>query len=306
MSAARGDAAFVESRRPLLLPSFLPAARYLMTGESSVAHGYRLVCVLESDVGPMQTYADDYGLGRWLRVARTWAPGKGRLMRNSLRHGMNVIEIGANIGYFTALAARAVGSSGHVLAVEADPKTFSLLRTNVEMNHFDNVELLPVAAHRYAGLITSTRDPGNDVDDPAYVGSEARQATPLQAVRLDDVLDPDVPIHFVTVDVGGMGHAAIEGLARTIQNWRPRILVEFNPQKIGWFGDDPHAVLALYRELGLEIGVLGWDALRLRNETDMDIDELILDGFAFSSDADAEITERTRQIGLVNLVLKSK
>jgi FkbM family methyltransferase len=226
-------------------------------------------------------------------------------MRSILRPGMNVIDIGANIGYFTALAARAVGSEGRVLAVEADPETFRLLRINVEMNGFDNVEVLPVAAHRRAGLVTGTRDPTNYGGHTACLTSESWQTMPIQAVRLDDVLAPEVPIHFIKVDIEGMDHAAVEGLEQTIRHWRPTVLVEFNPEKIAWFGDQPEGVLALYRKLGLEISVNGWDALRLRNETDMDVDELICDCLVVSPHFDAKLTERTRQIGLINLILRS-
>jgi FkbM family methyltransferase len=288
----------------LLRPSFSPAASYLVAQESFVTRQQGLVLVPDSDVGPIQTHPEDNEIGRWLRVARTWAPGEGRFMRSILRPGMNVIDIGANIGYFTALAARAVGSEGRVLAVEADPETFTLLRINVEMNRFENVELLPVAAHRHAGLVIGARDPTNYGGHTAYHPSEAWQTTPIQAVRLDDVLAPEVPVDFIKVDIEGMDHAALEGLEQTIRRWRPTVLVEFNPEKIGWFGDQPEGVLALYRQLGCEISVIGWDALRLRNETEMNIDELICDCLVVLPHLDAEITERTRQIGLINLILR--
>jgi FkbM family methyltransferase len=299
------DVAILNPPRSLLRPSFSPAASYLVAEELFVSKQQDLILVSDSDVGPIQTHPEDNEIGRWLRVARTWAPGEGRFMRSILRPGMNVIDIGANIGYFTALAARAVGAEGRVLAVEADPETFTLLRINVEMNGFDNVELLPVAAHRRAGLVSGTRDPTNYGGHTAYLASQDWQTTPIQAVRLDDVLAPEVPIHFIKIDIEGMDHAAVEGLEQTIRCWRSTLLVEFNPEKIGWFGDQPEGVLALYRKLGLEISVNGWDALRLRNETAMDIDELICDCLIVSPHMDAEITERTRQIGLINLILRS-
>jgi FkbM family methyltransferase len=217
---------------------------------------------------------------------------------------MNVIDVGANIGYFTLLAARAVGPQGRILGVEADPETFTLLRSNVELNRLVNVELLPVAAHRQAGLVIGARDPQHHGGHTAYIASATWRTTPMQAVRLDDVLDPDAPIHFIKVDIEGMDHAAVEGLVRTIQEWRPTLLVEFNPEKIGWFGDDPRAVIALYRERDLEVSIMGSDALRLRNQTELDVDELIRDGLVVSPAIDAEITERAREIGSINLILK--
>ena len=221
----------------LLRPSFSPAAHHLLTEESVLIEADDLTCVSDSDVGPILTHANDDEIGRWIRTARTWAPGEGRFMRNTLRSGMNVIDVGANIGYFTALAARAVEPNGRVLAVEAEPETFSLLRANGELNGFANVELLPVAAHRHAGLVPVARDPTNYGGHTAYVAPAAWATTPVQSVRLDDVLDPEAPIHFIKVDVEGMDHVAVEGLERTIWRWRSTLIVEFNPERIGWFVD---------------------------------------------------------------------
>ena len=291
------------SSPPLVKASFSPAAGYLVAAEHRLPNDFAPIYVPDSDVGPLLTHPGDNEVGRWLRVAKTWAPGEGRYMRGLLRPGMNVIDIGANIGYFTALAARSVEPGGRVLAVEADPETFDLLRANVELNGFAHVELLPVAAHRTAGLVTGTRDPSNYGGHTAYVASNAWPTTPLQAARLDDVLDPEAPVHFVKVDIEGMDHAAVEGLEQTVRRWRPLLLVEFNPEKIGWFGDRPEDVLGLYRELGLAVSVLGWDALRLRDETGLDLDELTRDGLVVTPRLDTEIVERTCRIGLINLVL---
>ena len=292
-----------QTSAPLRRTSFTPAAGYLLDPEARNLNGIEPVLVPDSDVGPILTHPGDNEVGRWLRVAKTWAPGEGRFLRGLLRPGMNVIDVGANLGYFTALAARAVAPSGRVLAVEADPATFGLLRANVEMNDFAQVELLPVAAHRTAGLVTGTRDPDNYGGHTAYVASQAWAMVPMQAVRLDDVLDPGTPVHVIKIDIEGMDHAAVAGLEGTVRRWRPTLLVEFAPQKIAWFGDRPEDALKVYRDLGLTVAVLGEDALRLRDEAGLDLDELTRDGLVVAPTNDAEIIERTRRVGLINLVL---
>ncbi len=60
-----------------------------------------------------------------------------RLVRKTLRPGMCVLDIGGNIGYYTCLAARIVGQSGKVYAVEPDPDNCALLRKNIEVNRYD-------------------------------------------------------------------------------------------------------------------------------------------------------------------------
>ena len=63
----------------------------------------------------------------------------------ALRPGDTVLDVGANIGSFTVVAARLVGPEGSVFAFEPDPKAFDRLRENVEVNKLTNVRCLPYA-----------------------------------------------------------------------------------------------------------------------------------------------------------------
>ena len=58
---------------------------------------------------------------------------------------MNVINIGANIGYFTLLAAREVGPDGKVFAFEPFPQTVELLKKNIDSNGYKNVQVISMA-----------------------------------------------------------------------------------------------------------------------------------------------------------------
>jgi len=62
-----------------------------------------------------------------------------KLFKKSIKRGMVVLDIGANIGYYTLLAARLVGDEGKVFAFEPDPYNYSLLRKNIEANRYNNV-----------------------------------------------------------------------------------------------------------------------------------------------------------------------
>src|SRR5215210_3622928 len=63
--------------------------------------------------------------------AGTLEPFEAALFVNAIRPGMTVLDIGANIGYYTLLAARKVGPAGNVFAFEADPRTASSLQRNL-------------------------------------------------------------------------------------------------------------------------------------------------------------------------------
>jgi FkbM family methyltransferase len=224
------------------------------------------------------------------------------LTRRAKRPGMNALDVGANIGYFTLHMAHAVGESGRVLAVEADAESFPLLRANVALHDLGNVELLPVAADRQAGLLTLTRNPRNHGASTAVRAKTGWRSSPVQAVALDDVLTPDVPLDLIKIDVEGMDHAVVEGLRRTIARWRPVILVELNPGWLEVLGARPDDVLCAYRELGYEVRLLGGDALRMQ-QAGMALDDLLLDNLIIRPACEAALIAHTRAIHFVNLVL---
>ena len=78
----------------------------------------------------------------------------------------------------------------------------------------------------------------------------------MPALALDDLLPEDLQVDFVKVDTQGADHAAVEGMARTIERWRPPMLVEFWPPGIRAIGEDPQAVPGYYRSLGYSIEIL--------------------------------------------------
>lgn len=287
----------------LVSSSFRPAAAYLLTEPPPVASTSGLILVEDADVGPMLVDAGDVGVGQWIRCAQTWEPNEGRFLRAFLNPGLNAIDVGANIGYFTLLMSRAVAPAGSVLAVEAEPENFRLLRANVERSGLANVDLLPVAAHRAPGLMSVTRNQSNQGGTHVVGPAGGRIAWPVQAVRLDDVLDPDAAIDFVKIDVEGLDHAVVQGLEKTLGRWHPVLLVELNPVAIELHGESVQEALHLYRELGLEIRLLGGDALRLQQDSSMDLAELLPDNLIILPMFEAELIERTRQVDWVNLIL---
>ena len=84
-----------------------------------------------------------------LILDKTWQPALTRRMLETLEPGSLFVDVGANIGLFTILAAARVGRGGRVFAYECNPELLSFLERNVEMNWFsDRVRVVPKAAHR--------------------------------------------------------------------------------------------------------------------------------------------------------------
>ncbi len=113
-----------------------------------------------------------------------------------LRPGARVVEIGANVGYYTIVMAGRVGPEGHVTALEANPRLVRLIAKSVQVNGFgDRVSLIGRAAMETPGVVDfvafRTNSGGGHV--PAVVGAaydvepDEIERFQVEAVRLDDL-----------------------------------------------------------------------------------------------------------------------
>lgn len=75
----------------------------------------------------------------------TYEPAKQAMIRRHLRAGMTFIDAGANMGCFTLLGARLVGSTGTVISIEPAPQNYSYLQRSIELNGYTHTRALPIA-----------------------------------------------------------------------------------------------------------------------------------------------------------------
>jgi FkbM family methyltransferase len=73
---------------------------------------------------------------------RTFEPFEVQLFKELIEPGMTVLDIGANIGHYTLLAATVVGSEGRVYALEPNPRAVKSLAANVKANRLSNVTVI--------------------------------------------------------------------------------------------------------------------------------------------------------------------
>ncbi len=83
-----------------------------------------------------------------------WEPWVTRIMHKTLRSGMRVADVGAHFGYHTCIMAEAVGRTGHVHAIEANPRMAALLRKTIAANDlFDYVTCHEVIVGDHSGQV---------------------------------------------------------------------------------------------------------------------------------------------------------
>jgi len=153
---------------------------------------------------------------------------KTRMLLEILKPGQVVFDIGANIGYYTLLAARKVGPSGRVVAFEPSARNISYLYRHLTLNSAENVTLVPMACSDRTTL--SRFLPGTNCatgrlergDRPSENGRFECAAT----VTVDEIvrelrLTPDV----LKVDVEGGEEQVLKGAAQTLATARPFVLL---------------------------------------------------------------------------------
>jgi FkbM family methyltransferase len=211
---------------------------------------------LDTTLGPLLVADHDRVMLPLLRDEGWWEDDECDQLRILLQPGMTFVDIGAHVGFMTLLGARAVGPAGRVLAVEPATTNFALLRANILNNGLSNVEALQAAALDRTGTAKLSISPFNTGDHRAYP-VPSTNTEEVTALALDDVIPADVVVDVVKVDAQGTDHRAILGMRRTLARSRSVLLVEFWPPGIAEAGEDPLDVLAVYRDLGYEVRVLG-------------------------------------------------
>jgi FkbM family methyltransferase len=138
--------------------------------------------------------------------------------------GMTVVDVGANLGYYSLLASRLVGPTGRVFAVEPNSENCRLLLSSLRHGGVTNVELFPVACDRRTGWAyysTHVGSNGGLINDDDLL---ARPGVVVPTIRLDDFVEG--PVDFLKMDVEGAEGRVVSGATRLIECHRPIITTE--------------------------------------------------------------------------------
>ena len=103
----------------------------------------------------------DYAVGHTVARTGSYEPEVSATLREVLPPGATFVDIGANIGWFSLLAASLVGPTGRVIAIEPNPRNVALLRQSAKDNGFDNIDVVTVALGERRGAAALETDGSN-------------------------------------------------------------------------------------------------------------------------------------------------
>lgn len=191
----------------------------------------------------------------------TWEPFETRVLSGLVQPGDVVVDVGANIGYYTLLFARWVGPTGQVIAFEPAPANVALLRDNIARNGYGNVVVEPSAVSDRRGeadLYLSRENLGDHrlgVEDHRLRSAGGQVTVRVPLVRLDDYFREarQLPA-LVKIDVQGAEQQVLDGMQDLLSRAGALTLVlEFSPAALEQMGTAPPALLEFLRGQGLQI-----------------------------------------------------
>lgn len=194
----------------------------------------------------------DKGDSMGLAVDGIYEPMETRLVQDYVEPDQAVVDIGANIGYYTLIFARIVSPSGRVFAFEPDIDNFNLLHKNIEVNKYENVVLIQKAVSNHTGESKLYLDRFSNLDHRLYKSSNDDKGVSIRTVRLDDYFNQmDIQIDFIKIDIQGAEGLALEGMMTILErNQNIKILAEFWPFGLEKAGTTPSSFLEFLNDLG--------------------------------------------------------
>jgi len=165
-----------------------------------------------------------------LREGGVYEPEVSSYVIKNLKPQETFMDIGANNGYYTLLAANVVGN-GKIISIEPNPEAFKRLTSNIALNNLPNVISLSLALSNSEGKALLYLD--DEVEDGMASLKTNRYSRPFAEVELKrfDQLFKDEPIKMIKMDVEGAEIDIIRGGLEdyTKSHEDVDIIMEWNP-----------------------------------------------------------------------------
>jgi len=171
-----------------------------------------------------------------LDINAAWEEMESSFILDNLKDGDVFVDVGANIGYFSMLAARQ--KAGKVLAIEPTPKTYDMLNINIKYNMFtDVVETFNFAlgSEIHTAKLVPSLGPKSHMEYKTDNIHSHLSTIDVKVTTLDNLIKDNKEItrvDFIKVDIEGAEYNFLLGARKTIEVFKPMILMEIEEQRL--------------------------------------------------------------------------
>lgn len=171
-----------------------------------------------------------------------------QLVKKLVKSDSAVLDIGANIGYFTLLMAR---QAKRVYSFEPEPRNFQTLQKNIELNNIKNAKLYNAAVTETSGTSTLYLCDSNRGMHRIYQSDWCKEGTThVKTIRIDDIVDH---ADFIKIDVEGSELGVLKGMRKLLKERKSTVLMEFHPPSIIEYGAQPADIYDFVTSLGYAV-----------------------------------------------------
>jgi len=185
------------------------------------------------------------------------------LLKKHIQPGAVVIDIGANIGFYSEIFGDLVSSKGHVHCFEPDLTNFNHLKNRV--GHRQNISIYHKAVAEKNGTLKIYISKMLNVDHRTYKPDEYDEEIDIEAVSLDSFLKLQ-NVDFIKIDIQGFEMSAMKGMTEILKNSSPKILSEFWPYGLKKAGSNIHDYFMFLTQYGFMIYLIDEKKLELLTE----------------------------------------
>ncbi len=198
-------------------------------------------------------------VSRHILATGEWEPETWHVLRQHVASGGTFIDVGAHIGWYSLKAAKVVGAGGHVLAVEPNRDTVTMLRANINASGAGGIVLvMPVACSDSEGSLRLYAAPRANTGQSSLSSANASQSASVKesylvpARRLDDIVHEAGigRVDVIKVDVEGAELLVLRGSIQIIDRYRPVISLEIIDDELRAMGSSAQEVYAFMRAHG--------------------------------------------------------
>lgn len=217
----------------------------------ALVQGHKMYLASQGSYPPVDMLVDRY------------EPQTTAVLKDIVKPGMVVVDIGAHVGYYTLLAAQLVGTAGKVYAFEPEDNNHALLEKNIASNVYQNIVLTKSAiSDRIGGttLYLTALDSGRH--SMYHHDLPEQGALTVATTTLDYFFASEKwpRIDLIKIDVEGAEASVLNGMIKLLERSTGlKLIIEFNPRLLQDAGVIPIQFLERLTNLEWEVRLIDED-----------------------------------------------